>query len=92
VIYQQQVHSVESADLLADAEVARLQQRSHQSGHMKPGAPKGLLQNAHCGEYCTSLFYSKYALLEGHHSPHCTVIVKTVALLQNLVSQLTDTL
>lgn len=73
MIYQQQVHGVESADLLADAEVASLQQRSHQSGHMKAGTPKGLLQNAHCGEYCTSLFYSKwresYALLEGHHSP-----------------------
>lgn len=89
VIYQQQVHGVESADLLADAEVASLQQRSHQSGHMKAGAPQGLLQNAHCSEYCTSLFHSKWreidTLLDGCHAQHCTVIVETEALFQNLV-------
>lgn len=90
-IYQQQVHGVESADLLADAEVASLQQRSHQFGHMKAGAPQGLLQNAHCSEYCTSLFHSKWreidTLLEGCHSQHCTVIVEKEAVPELSVMQ-----
>lgn len=57
--HQQKVHGVQPAELLADAVVICLQQRCHQSGHVKARVPQRQLQNTNSCEYCTFLHWGR---------------------------------